>query len=303
MMDNSFEQSLEKGLPLGSGLRCSASAGLLAYGVSRLALVAVWVPRDLTGSTLSLALRAASYFLSASVGLASIALALVIVQASSLTRRHVRLFGLLLLSVGALRIVVNLAGFLSFPSQPLIYADIAYSLLSIYLGVELLNGSLNLGRTTFTALALLAVAALLRSVQINYLVLAPLTGAILNIFWLRQLLYAVSMGLAFVAFLSVSRWRHVDLPGLTRSREYALLWGAMLLYGIGELAIFTDTYILRFDQFVARATVYPGTVNYVVSVYLWPLLDAIFALSLIAFGVSMKQETPLKRNTANAVVD
>jgi len=280
---------LERGLTLGSGPRYSASAGLLAYGVSRLALVTVWGLGDPTGSTLSLALRVASYFFTASIGLASIALALVIVHAPSLTRRHVRLFGLLLLSVGALRIVVNLSGFLSFPSQPPFYADIAYSLLSIYLGAGLLIGSLSLGRTTFIALALLTVAALLRSVQIDNLFLAPFRGTYLSIFWLRQLLYAVSMGLAFVAFASVTRWAHVDLYGLMRSREYVLLWGAMLLYGLGELVIFADTYVLRFDQFMARAAEYLGTAYYVITVYLWPLLDTIFVLSLIAFAVSMRQ--------------
>ena len=117
----------------------------------------------------------------------------------------------------------------------------------------------------------------------------PLGGSYINVNWLRQLLYAVSMGLAFAAFASVSRWAHVDLRSLMRSREYAFLRGALLLYGIGELIIFIDTYVIHFDQFTARAAEYLGTVTFVITVYLWPLLDAIFALSLIAFSVSMRQ--------------
>jgi len=146
-MGNSFELSLENGLTLGSGPRYSTSAGLLAYGVSRLALVTVWVLGNPAGSAAFFALRAATYFLTASVGLASIALALVTVPTSFLTRRHARLAGLLILSIGG-RIVANLAHLLSFPSQPPFYADIVYSFLSIYLGAGLLRGSLNLGRTT-----------------------------------------------------------------------------------------------------------------------------------------------------------
>ena len=282
-MKNSYEQSHEGGVSLGSGSRFSAFTGLLAYGVSRLALVTVWV---LGGSAASLA----AYIVTASIGLASIALAHATLFSPFLTRRYARLAGLLLASMGALRIVVYLVNSLSFSSQLPIYADIVYSLLLIYLGARLLRGSLTLSSTTFMALALLSVAALLRSVQIDYL-LTPFRGMSLNAIWLRQLLYAVSIGLAFAAFVSASRWTHLDFRSLMRSREYALLRGAVLLYGLGELIIFTDMYVLRFGEFTARAAEYLGTVNYAITVYLWPLIDAVFALSIIAFAASMKQVT------------
>ncbi len=293
-MDNRGEQFPKNGLTLGSGPRYSASAGLLAYGVSRLALVAVWTLWAPAGDTVSSMVRAATCFFAASTGLVSVALALVIFYAPFLTRRHVRLFGLLLLSLGIGVMVIALAYFLRFPdpafpfSQLPFLASIAYSLLSIYLGVGLWRGSLTLGRSTFTALALLAVASLLQSIELDYLISVPLSGSV-NPIWLLQFLYAVSMGLAFAAFMSASGKTSFDLSNLTRIREYTLLRGAVFLYGIDDLITFIDTYLLRFDEFMAIAAEYLGTAYSVITVYLWPLLDAIFALSLIAFAVSMRQ--------------
>jgi len=280
-MENSPDRPHEDGVSLCPGPHFSAFTGLLAYGVSRLALVAVWVPE---GSAASMA----TYIVTAAIGLASIALAYADMFSQFLTRRHARIAGMLLVSMGAQRIVVYLVNPFAFSFQLQVYADIVYSLLLICLGARLLMVGLTLNRTTVMVLALLSVAALLRSVQVSYL-LAPLRGTSLNALWLRQLLYAVSMGLAFAAFASASGWAQVDLRSLTPSREYTLLRGALLLYGLGELVIFADTYVLRFGEFMARAAGHLGAVNYVVAVYLWPLTDLVFPTSIIAFAASMKQ--------------
>jgi hypothetical protein len=296
-MDKSYEKSPENRLTLGSGLRYSASAGLLAYGVSRLALVAVWTLWAPAGDTVNSMVKAATHFFAASTGLVSVALALVIVNAPLLTRKHVRFLGLLILSLGIGVMVIELAYFLNFPDQAFLFsqisflASIAYSVLSIYLGAGMLRGSLALGRSTFTALALLAVVSLLRSIELSYLVSVPLSGHV-NPLWLRQLLYAVSMGLAFAAFVSASRKINLDLSKITGIREYTLLRGAVFLYGLAELVVFIDVYLLRFDEFMVRAAEYLGTAIYAITVYLWPILDAIFALSIIAFAAYMKQVTP-----------
>lgn len=202
--------------------------------------------------------------------------------------------GVLLITIGIGLGFIKLVRLLTFPYPELVYTDlpffasVAYYLLSIYLGVKLLRGNLALGCSTFTALAILTVASLLRSVQLDYLVLVPISGSV-NPIWLRQFLYAVSMGLAFTAFVSAARETDTDLHSLTRSREYILLRSAVFLYGLCELIVFIDVYVLHFDEFMANAAEYLGTSFYVVKVYLWPLLDAVFALSLIAFAVSMRQ--------------
>lgn len=77
-MDESV-QHLGDTSALGVGPRYSASAALFAYGVSRLVLLAVWTFGATAADSPALILRAGTYLFTASIGIASIALALKIV--------------------------------------------------------------------------------------------------------------------------------------------------------------------------------------------------------------------------------
>jgi hypothetical protein len=283
---------------MGSGFHYSASVALMAYGISRIILVVVWMS-GLVVSYINPFLRALQYLFWASMGVSSIALALKVAQFPILSKKHLTLGGILLLTVGIGNGYVELIRLLTFQYPELIYtslsfyASLAYNILLIYLGFKLFHDDLHLGRTTFTALAVLALAALLRSVDLGHLFNVLLSGNV-DVLWPSHLLYAVSMVLAFVTFVSASRSTPIDLGSLTRKSEYALLRGAVLVYGLDMLYNFVIIYLLQFDEYIVNMAVGAfGSPYYIVAVYLWPSFDVLFALAVVSVAVFMKQLAPL----------
>ena len=284
---------------MGSGLRYSASVALLAWGVSRVVLVVAWMSGVTIGITNPF-LRALQYLIMVSMGGPSIALALSVAQASSVTRKHLALGGSLLFAVGIGDGFIELIRLLTFPYPGLIYTSLSFysglarDILLIYLGFRLLRGGLVMGRATFTAMALLAVVALLRVVDLGHLFNVPLSGGI-DVLWPSHLLYAVSMVLALVAFTLAGGDTPVDPGNVTRRREYMLFKGAVLVYGLHLLYNFVIMYLLQFDEYIANNLGGAfGTPYYiVVVVYFWPFLDVLFALAVISVAAFMKQLAPM----------
>ena len=292
---------------VGPGLRYSASAALLAWGVSRIVLVTAWTSGVVIG-TANPFIRALQYLIMVSMGVPSIAFALSVAQAPSVTRKHLALGGSLLLAVGIGNGFIELTRLLTFPYPELVYTSLSFysglarNILLIYLGFRLLRDGLVMGRTTFTALALLAVAALLRVVDLGHLFNVLLSGG-LNVLWPSHLLYAVSMGLAFVTFVLAGRSTPVDLENVTRRREYMLFRGAILVYGLHLLYNFVIIYLLQFDEYIANMAVGAyGSPYYIVTVYLWPFLDVLFALAVISVAGFVKQLAPPAGALADVVV-
>lgn len=287
---------------MGSGLRYSASAALITYGISRVILVVVWMS-GIVISSASPFLMTLQYLFLISMGVPSIALALRVVQTPFVTRKHFTLGGLLLLTVGLGYSFFNLTQLLTFQYPELMYtslsfyAGIAYNVLLIYLGFRLVRGDLALGRTTFTALALIAVAVLVRSVDLDYLIGVPLSGCI-DILWPSRLLYTVAISMAFVTFVLAGRSIPVDLGSVTRRGEYTLFRGAILVYGLGMLYNFVIMSLLQFDK-LSGAAGDLGASYYIVAVYLSPSLDFLFAFTIISLAAFMKQlaiSTEIQKN-------
>ena len=283
---------------LGSGLRYSASAALMAYSISRVIFVVAWMSGVVLVYT-DPSLNALRFLFMIAMGVPSIALALKVVQAPSITKKHLTLGGILLLTIGIGNGFSELIHLLTFPYPELIYTSLSFysgltsNILLIYLGFRLLRDGIVMGRATFMALALLAVTAIVRVIDLGHLFNVPLSGDI-DVLWPSHLLYTVSMVLAFVTFVSVSRSIPIDLGSVTRRSEYTLLRGAVLVYGLDMLYNFVIIYLLQFDEYIANMAVGAfGSPYYIVAVYLWPSFDVLFAFAVISVAVFMKQLAPL----------
>jgi hypothetical protein len=228
----------------------------------------------------------------AATGIICIVLGVGITRFSSISRRIVMELGLILLLWGVGNSLTSLfpavlMGMIS--SETIIFdvAGIALTLSLFYLAYSLLKCGALHSRYTFLALGLASLSILIYSGQYDALINVLYVGLRLDPFWLSYFLYPLSLIVAFTAF-SVASWRGFSLHGFKDTKMFSALQAAVLIYGAGWLLLVVDEDITRYQAIVQASSGYLGTPLYPVVTLLWPLLDFLFALSILFIGLNMR---------------
>ena len=166
-------------------------------------------------------------------------------------------------------------------------AKLAFTLSLMYLAYSLLRSVALHSRNTFFAIGLASLAVLIYSGQYEFLLSIFYLDVPFNPFWLSYVLYSLSLIITFIIF-AVAGWRNISLPGFRDTRLFSVLQAAVLFYGAGWLLMAVNEDIVHYQFLVQASSVYLGTPLYAVVTLLWPLLDFVFAASIIVAGLTMR---------------